>query len=74
MRAPNNAVTWYTEGIARFPVYFPEGEANCRHCEFCTYAEHFGTYRCRLTQEYLEKSQLSARGRLCPIEFPDTQF
>lgn len=69
-----NGVDWYCSGIAKFPVYFPEGQANCRHCEFCYYVEAFGIYRCRLTGAYIEKSELSERGRSCPIEFEETVF
>lgn len=67
-------VNWYTEGIARFAVYFPEGNTDCRHCPFCRYNEAFHTYRCLLTEEYIEKYDLDKRNRLCPIEFEETPF
>lgn len=64
-----NRVDFYTEGIARFPVYFPNGKTSCRYCRFCWYKEAFGLYVCRLTDEYIEKADLNTRNRLCPIEF-----
>lgn len=66
-----NGVSWYSEGIASFPVYFPEGEENCRHCSFCYYAEPFRVFRCRLTDAYIDPPDIDRRSVLCPITFQE---
>ena len=66
-----NGVNFYTTGIARFAVHFPNGHVNCRHCHFCRHREGFDIFICRLTDEYIEKSDLNKRHRLCPIEFEE---
>lgn len=65
----HNGIDWYTKVTFCFDYYFPEGEANCRHCDFCTYSETYNTYKCRLTNEYIEKNRLNNRGRACPAIF-----
>ena len=70
----DRACDWYTCGEARFPVYFPEGMADCRHCPFCRYLEDFRVYRCRLTDDYIERQDLDGRHRRCPIVFDETPF
>ena len=69
-----SGVSWYTRVTMRFDYFFPEGLADCRHCDFCTYSENFQTYRCRLTNEFVDKSQLNSRGQMCPAVFDDTPF
>ena len=70
-----NGVKWYTEGIARFAVYFPEGECNCRNCPHCYFREGFGNYRCALLEGvYIQKHELDDRHPICPIEFMQTEF
>lgn len=67
-------VKWYTEGIARFAVYFPEGEACCNTCPFCRSREGFDNYRCALTDVFIHRADLKQRHPVCPIEFPETEF
>lgn len=62
-----NGVDFYTEGEIRMKVYFPEGQDDCRHCEFCWYSEPFGLFRCRLTNAYIEKAELNRRNDMCPV-------
>lgn len=64
-----DGVRWYTEGIARFAVYFPEGKTNCRNCRFCHAREAFGNFYCRLADVYIQKVELDERHKMCPIEF-----
>lgn len=60
-------VRFYVEGICHMSVYFPEGLADCRHCRFCKYNKDFQTYKCMLTDDYIDKVDLNKRGRACPI-------
>ncbi len=66
-----NGITSYDRGTIHLPIYFPEGKADCRHCGFCWYSDPFGVYRCRLTDEYIEKPELNIRGERCPIEMEE---
>lgn len=75
MKTWQSGISWYVTGEIRGVfVHFPEGEANCRHCDFCRYHEAFSTYSCRLTDEYIDKAALNDRGKACPIHFEDTPF
>lgn len=62
-----NGITEYTEGKAVFPVFFPKGKEDCRHCGFCYYVEAFAVYKCRLTDSYIEKVDINRRHSGCPI-------
>ncbi len=62
-----SGVEFYTEGEIRMTVYFPDGQADCRHCRFCRYSEAFGVYRCNLTEAYIERAELNRRHDMCPI-------
>lgn len=62
-------VDFYAKGIAIVPVYFPEGQINCRHClDFCKYNKDLQTYYCLLTHRYIDKNHLNKRDTFCPIE------
>ena len=50
-----NKVEYYTHGIAKIDVYFPEKEVNCRHCVFCKFNANFQTFSCVLTDDYISK-------------------
>ena len=62
-----SGVDFYVEGICHFSVYFPEGKADCRHCDFCKYNKDFQTYKCILTEEYIDRIDLNKRGIRCPV-------
>lgn len=70
----DKCVTFYSQGTAVFNVFFPDGKADCRHCEYCYYSEPFNIYRCRLTSAYIEKAELNRRNDKCPVQFEDTDF
>lgn len=67
-------IRWYTEGIARFAVYFPEGECVCRVCPYCYSRPEFGNFKCGLMDVYIAKVDLNTRHPICPIEFQETEF
>ena len=60
-------VEFYAKGIASFPVYFPHGKEDCRHCPFLGNVEHINLHKCRLTEALVEKYELDQRHPLCPI-------
>ena len=70
----DSGVDFYAEGTAIFKVYFPDGQANCRHCPYCRYSEAFQLYRCNLTDAYIERLDLNRRHVNCPIVFDKTDF
>lgn len=65
-----NGIEFYVIADAHIKVPFPEGFLDCRHCPFRKYEPGFETFRCKLTDEFLEKSNLNERGKMCPCEFP----
>ena len=68
-----NAVLWYTGGIAHVSVAFPEDRVRCSECKvFCRYEEAFRRYSCRATGEQL-LYPFDTIGALCPIEFDQNQ-
>lgn len=70
----DNAVDFYTEGMVKMRICFPNGKADCRHCPFIRHREAFGLYQCALTDELIEKYELDKRGAHCPVELQDTPF
>lgn len=68
------SVTMYAHGVASFDVFFPEGHADCRHCQFCRYNEPFNLFKCVLTHDYIEKSALNHRHQNCPIKLDEVPF
>ena len=60
-------VEWYTKGTATIDVFFPEGKADCRHCEFHRYVEAYKTYHCALTNIYIDVTELSTKPPHCPV-------
>lgn len=67
-------VDYYAKGTASFPVFFPHGKVDCRHCNFIRYKEPFNIYQCVLTDALVEKNDLTYRHQLCPIEFEESPF
>lgn len=63
----SDGVLTYAHGVATFDVYFPDGRADCRHCPYCRYYEAFANYRCVLTNDYIERTELNRRHVNCPI-------
>ena len=68
---PVIGVEHYAKGTATFPVYFPHGKADCRHCPFLGNVEHIGLHKCRLTEALVERYELDQRNLLCPITMDD---
>lgn len=59
-------VGWYSHGIAKVDIYFPEGEICCQWCRFCR-PDDMGRYWCRLSNEMIYNPK-NGRGQDCPIE------
>ena len=72
--ARENSVDFYTTGVIRMNIHFPNGMADCRHCRFCRFREAFNTYQCSLTDDFMEKYDLDMRHPNCPVELHDTPF
>ena len=73
MQEHDESVDLYAMGTAVFPVFFPHGKADCRHCRFCRYSEPFALFRCSLTDAYMDKAELNYRHRTVPIQFEETE-
>lgn len=69
-----NGVDWYTKGIATVPVYYPSGNADCRHCSFIGTNKTLDIAYCKFTGEYIERNMLNKRGAQCPVVFEETTF
>lgn len=63
-----NAVTFYTSGVLKIPVYFPNGEQECRWCRFLRYDEGCHRHQCTISREYLMYPDTEV-GLDCPIDF-----
>lgn len=70
----SKSVFMYAKGTAIFDVYFPDGKADCRHCQYCSYNEPFKLFKCKLTSDYIETADINRRHPNCPISFEETQF
>lgn len=70
----DQSVEFYTEALVKMRIYFPHGRVDCRHCRFCGYREPFNLYQCKLTEAYMEKSELDERNIFCPIEIQEAPF
>lgn len=68
---PVIGVEYYAKGTASFPVYFPHGKADCRHCPFLGNVEHINLHKCRLTEALVERYELDQRHLTCPITMDD---
>jgi hypothetical protein len=66
-----NGIDGYTKGVAIFNVFFPENYCDCRHCTFAGTNPLLETRYCKLTDEYIEKNDLSKRGKHCPVRFEE---
>lgn len=68
----DNSVLWYTPGVLRMPVYFPQNKCDCRHCiRFCRPIEGRGLFRCSLLEVTIDLDQLDSRHPECPIDFSE---
>lgn len=64
-----HGVSYYTFGVARFPVPFPEGRTICAYCPHLTRV--YGMrHQCRITDEILLYPE-TQRGERCPVEFDE---
>jgi hypothetical protein len=70
----SSGVTWYAKGTIVHPVFFPHGEANCRHCDYLIEKKERKTFHCVFTGEFIEYHNLDNRGQACPIVFEETEF
>lgn len=70
----DKVVDYYTVGHLNMTIPFPNGFADCRHCRFCWFSDAFNVYRCRLTDAYIDKKELSLRELHCPIEIETAAF
>lgn len=70
---PMVGIEWYKKGTAVFPVYFPHGLADCRHCSFLRNVEHIALHRCALTEALIERGDLGNRHPLCPVKFEEKE-
>lgn len=66
MRAMKNGVSYYTKGIARIEVGFPEDNVCCHWCPWCKAEWGMNRSKCRLTDEIIYDTE--ARGQFCPVE------
>lgn len=49
MKEYKKGVDYYTKGIIRLEIYFPEDNTVCRWCQFSS--SYDGTWKCQLTGE-----------------------
>lgn len=63
-------IRYYTRGIARVGVSFPENRVVCEYCRFCRADAAFGRAWCQLTGDMLYMPK-DTRGEDCPIEIMD---
>ena len=70
---PIVGVDFYKKGTAVVPVYFPHGEADCRHCSFLRNVEHISLHKCGLTEALVERVDLDVRHPLCPVVFEEDE-
>lgn len=61
-------ISYYTEGIAYIPVYFPEDKVKCQYCPFCRSEKELERWWCRLNNEMLY-DPFSGIGDKCPMVF-----
>lgn len=70
---PIVGVDFYKKGTAVFPVYFPEGKTDCRHCPYLRNVEHLSLHRCSLTDALVERLDLDDRHPTCPVVFEEIE-
>lgn len=72
---PNEtSVDFYSHGVIRMNMCFPNGKVDCRHCRFCRFREPYALFQCILTDEFIEKYDLDTRHPHCPVEIQDAPF
>ena len=64
----DNGVSFYTKGIIRLSVNFPENEVKCQYCKFCRPEGELKRFWCRLTNEMIINPYYGI-GKECPIIF-----
>lgn len=69
-----NGIEYYTKGTISMPIYFPNDETDCAHCQYCFEPkdDELHRHRCTLTDETLFYVY-NSRGRECPIKFKEVQ-
>lgn len=66
------SVKWYTPGMLRWEIHFPEGQVQCQWCPLCRSRESLKRHECILTGEYLVYP-FDGIGGSCPLEFKEDQ-
>lgn len=65
-----NGVKYYTPGIVKLKIHFPENEISCNWCPFCRAEDALKRYWCRLTNEMIY-NPYSGLADGCPIRFKE---
>ena len=68
----DKGVLWFTSGIAKVPIHFPEAEIKCQYCPFCRSESELQRYWCRLTNDMIYNPSAGIL-ESCPIEFVITK-
>ncbi len=68
MRTFKNGVSWYTSGIAKVKINFPEDDICCKWCPFCRSENDLERFWCRLTNRMIYNPYIGLSDD-CPIEF-----
>lgn len=63
-----NGVSYFTEGMASVPVYFPEDRVCCRYCPFCRAESDLNRFWCRLTNDMIYNPFIPELPESCPLE------
>jgi hypothetical protein len=61
----DRGVQWYTQGVAKIPVSFPEDAVCCQWCPFLRADSGGMRYRCMLTDNIIYS--IGTRGESCPV-------
>jgi hypothetical protein len=64
----SNGVSFFTEGLASVPVYFPENRVACHYCPFCRAESDLNRFWYRLTNNMIYNPNVPELPEFCPIE------
>lgn len=68
MRGFESGVLYYTKGLLKMEISFPEDRTICQWCPFCRSEDSMKRHKCILTGEYLVYPFITI-GAQCPIQF-----
>ena len=63
-----NGVSYFTEGMASVPVYFPEDRVCCRYCPFCRAESDLNRFWCRQTNNMIYNPNVPGLPEFCTIK------